>query len=29
MQRALRSHPYWNIGVLVGGTMHVIKIRIA
>ncbi|MGN6608174.1 MAG: Ig-like domain-containing protein, partial [Jatrophihabitans sp.] len=29
MQRALRSHPYWYLGVLVGRTMHLVKIRIA
>jgi hypothetical protein len=29
MQRNLRTHTYWNIGVKIGGTMHVIKIRIA
>jgi hypothetical protein len=28
MQHSLRSHKYWNIGVRVGSTMHVIKIRI-
>jgi hypothetical protein len=29
MQRSLRTHPYWNIGVRIGATMHVLKIRIA
>ena len=28
MQHSLRTHPYWNIGVKIGGTLHVIKIRI-
>ena len=29
MQRSLRTHPYWNIGVRIGSTLHIIKIRIA
>jgi len=28
MQPSLRSHRYWNIGVRIGGTMHVLKIRV-
>jgi hypothetical protein len=29
MQRTLLTHPVWNIGVKVGDTMHVIKVRVA
>jgi hypothetical protein len=28
MQHNLQSHRYWNIGVRIGSTMHVIKIRV-
>jgi hypothetical protein len=29
MTTSLRSHRYWNVGVKIGTTMHVITIRIA
>ena len=28
MQPSLRTHRYWNIGIRIGGTMHVLKIRV-
>jgi hypothetical protein len=28
IQRALLSHPYWNIGIKVGRTVHVLRIRV-
>ena len=29
IQPSLRTYPYWNFGVRIGGTMHVIKTRIS
>jgi hypothetical protein len=28
MEYRLRSHRYWNVGVLVGHTLYTIKIRV-
>jgi hypothetical protein len=28
MTQSLRAHLYWNIGIKIGSTLHVLKIRV-